>query len=153
MSALMSFLGGSAFRMLWGEAASYMTRKQEHSQAKEQMALADEQQENAHKRAMEALELRSKLGLSQETVQQELALQTRSLEIWGEASKATYQPSGIAWIDGWNQAIRPAAATLALLAMVVEIFLVGALSEWHHEVFSAALGLFLADRSLTKRGK
>jgi len=153
MSALVSFLGGSAFRMLWGEAAAYISRKQEHAQTKEQVQLAAQEEEAAHKRAMEALETRSRLGLSQEAIQQELALQMGSQEIWGSATKATYQASGIAWIDGWNQAIRPAAATLALLAMITEIFLLGALTDWHREVFSAALGLFLADRSLTKRGK
>ena len=34
-SALFSFLGGSVFRMIWGEISSFIEKKQEHNAAKD----------------------------------------------------------------------------------------------------------------------
>ena len=153
MSAILSFLGGSVFRMMWGEVASYVTKNQEHNHEKELMLLQQEADSATHSRNLEALKVQNELGIKKVYTEHQAAIETGELDAWIEASKATSGKSGIAWIDGWNQSIRPGIATIAVLSMLIEIALLGHLTDWHREVFSAALGLFLADRSLTKRGK
>lgn len=153
MSALLSFLGGSAFRMVWGEASAYMTKRQDH---KYEIERADKQagyDAAAHARNLEALRLQSDLGIKVIETQTAAHESAGDLDAWVAAVKATGTASGVAWIDGWNQSIRPAVATIAVGAMIAEIVMVGQLTDWHKEVFSAALGIYLADRSLAKRGK
>lgn len=153
MSAILSFLGGSVFRMMWGEVASFITKNQEHKHEKELMLLQREAEAATHSRNLENLKTQSDLGITKVHVEHQATIEDGELEAWIEASKATGTKSGILWIDGWNQSIRPGVATIAVIAMLIEIALLGHLTDWHREVFSAALGLFLADRSLTKRGK
>lgn len=153
MSAILSFLGGSVFRMVWGEVASFVTKNQEHKHEKELMLLQREAEAATHSRNLENLKTQSDLGIKKVHVEHQATIEDGELEAWIEASKATGTKSGILWIDGWNQSIRPGVATIAVIAMLIEIVLLGHLTDWHREVFSAALGLFLADRSLTKRGK
>lgn len=153
MSALLSFLGGSVFRMVWGEVASYVTRNQDHKHEKELLNLQREAETATHSRNLENLKTQSELGIKKVFVEHQAIIEEGELDAWIEASKATTTKTGIAWIDGWNQSIRPGVATIAILSMLIEIALLGHLTDWHREVFSAALGLFLADRSLTKRGK
>ncbi len=153
MSAILSFLGGSVFRMMWGEISAYVTKNQEHKHEKELLVLQQEADFAAHARNIESLKTQSDLGIKKVHVEHQATIEDGELEAWIEASKATGTKSGILWIDGWNQSIRPGVATIAVIAMLIEIALLGHLTDWHREVFSAALGLFLADRSLTKRGK
>jgi hypothetical protein len=153
MSGLISFLGGSVFRMMWGEVSAFITKGQEHKQEVTLIRLQAEIAKEAHERNLEALKLQHSLGVEQIYVQQEVAENQGELDAWVSATKAINIKSGIAWIDGWNQSIRPAVATVALIAMIGEIALLGHLTDFHQEVFGAALGLFLADRALSKRGK
>lgn len=153
MSALLSFLGGSAFRMIWGEVSSFVTKVQDHKHEKELLSLQQQAEVASHQRNLENLKLQSDLGIKKVYVEHQAHVEEGELSAWIEASKATGTKTGVAWIDGWNQSIRPGVATIAVVAMLIEIALLGALTDWHREVFSAALGLFLADRSLTKRGK
>jgi hypothetical protein len=153
MSALLSFLGGSAFRMIWGEVSAFVTKAQDHKHEKELLTLQQQAEASAHARNLENLKLQSDLGIKKVYVEHQAAVDEGELDAWIAASKSTGTNTGVAWIDGWNQSIRPGVATIAIFAMVTEIALLGSLTDWHKEVFSAALGLFLADRSLTKRGK
>ena len=153
MSALLSFLGGSAFRMVWGEMSAYLTKRQDHKyeiERAEQQGRLDAAQ---HERNLASLRLQSELGIKEIYVRQEAATEAGELDAWVDVVKATSRPSGVSWIDGWNQSIRPMVATVAVGAMLTEIALVGHLTSWHTEVFSAALGIYLADRTLAKRGK
>jgi len=153
MSAILSFLGGSVFRMMWGEVSAYVTKNQDHKHEKEMLVLQQEAEVNLHARNLENLKVQSDLGIKKIYTEHQAILEEGELDAWIEASKATGSRTGVTWIDGWNQSIRPGVATIAVLSMLIEITLLGHLTDWHREVFSAALGLFLADRSLTKRGK
>lgn len=153
MSGLISFLSGSVFRMVWGEIASFVTKHQEYKQELELTKLQASIANDTHTRNLEALKLQHSLGIEQIYVQQEATNAEGELDAWVAASKAINTKSGVKWIDGWNQAIRPAIASIAILCIVVEIVMLGYLTEFHREVFGAALGLFLADRALSKRGK
>lgn len=153
MSALLSFLGGSAFRMVWGEVSHFIGRRQEHKYEVERLHQQGQLEAQAHERNLAGMRLQSELGIKEIYVQQEAATAAGELDAWVDAVKATSRQTGVKWIDAWNQSIRPMVATVAVGAMLVEIAMLGHLTSWHHEVFSAALGLYLADRALAKRGK
>lgn len=154
MSAILSFLGGNAFRMLWGEVAGYMTKRQDHKYELERMAKQADLEAAAHDRNMRAIEVQHRLGIEKIYVQQEADTAAGELDAWVETVKATTRVTGVGWVDAWNAAIRPGVATIAVTMMVVEIIALNfVLNDWHVSVFSAALGIFLADRSLAKRGK
>jgi hypothetical protein len=88
-------------------------------------------------------------------VQGEAAVDALEAEGWLEAVKSTGRQIGIAWVDAWNQSIRPALATWGVLMLTFNEFgvLPATLSEGTQSVIYAALGIFVADRSLGKRGK
>lgn len=153
MSGLISFLTGSVFRMVWGEFAAFITKHQEYKQEIELTKLQATIANETHARNLEALKIQHNLGVERIYVQQEVTNAEGELDAWVEATKSINIKTGVKWIDGWNQAIRPAIATIAIMCIVVEIFMLGYLTEFHREVFGAALGLFLADRALSKRGK
>lgn len=153
MSALVSFLGGSAFRMIWGEVSAFVTKRQDHRHEVERAEQQGRLDAAQHARNLESIKTQADLGVREVRVRAEADQQAGELDAWVDAVRATSRMTGVAWIDGWNQSIRPMVATVAVGAMLVEIALVGSLTEWHHEVFSAALGLYLADRALAKRGK
>lgn len=153
MSALLSFLGGSAFRMVWGEVSHFITARQEHKQELERLEQQGRLDAAAHERNMTAMRVQSELGIKEVVVRAEAATDAGELDAWVETVKATTRQTGVAWVDAWNASIRPAVATAALVAMFLDIALNQRLTPWHVEVFSAALGLYLADRGLAKRGK
>lgn len=154
MGALISFLGGSAFRMIWGELSSFFTAKQEHKQEIERMQAQGALEAAAHSRNLEALKLQADLGIKEVMVKAENAITQTEVDAWMEVSKSTTRMTGIYWIDCWNQSVRPALASMALIAVVVEIGITGwVLSDWDRELFGCILGLYVADRSLSKRGK
>lgn len=153
MTALFSFLGGSVFRMLWGEIASWFTKRQEHAQEMERMRLQAEFDAAQHARNLEAIRVQADLGVKTIQVQAEAAINEIEAQGWLEAVKATGRSVGIAWVDAWNATIRPGAATWAILMMTFAEFGVIVMSENAVAVCSAALGIYLAERNLIKRGK
>ena len=154
MSAVLSFLGGNAFRMLWGEVSTFITKRQEHKYEIERFEQQARLEAAAHTRNLQSMKLQSELGIKEVYVKQEAATEAGELEAWVETVKATTRQTGVAWVDAWNASIRPGFATMAAIAMAAEIVALGVeLNEWHVNVFSAAVGIFLADRQLTKRGK
>jgi hypothetical protein len=153
MSALLSFLGGSAFRMVWGEASAFITKRQDHKYELERLQHQERLDAATHERNLAGMRVQHDLGIKEIYVQQEAATAAGELDAWVETVKATGRMTGVAWIDGWNQSIRPAVATAALVAMFIDIAMNQRLTAWHIEVFSAALGIYLADRTLHKRGK
>lgn len=152
--ALFSFLGGSAFRMIWGEVASYFSKKQEHQQEIERMRLQADLDDKAHQRSIEAMRVQADLNVRQIEVQRDAAIAQTEVDAWLQAVRDVGRSTGIVWLDAWNGAVRPLLATLAILVVVAQIISNGfALSEWDRELVAAILGIYVADRSLMKRGK
>jgi hypothetical protein len=152
-SALFSFFGGTAFRMIWGEVSSFLNKKQDHSNEMDRMEFQAKQEALQHQRHLEDIALQADLGVKTIQVQAQSVISQLETEGWLEAIKATSKPSGIPWIDGWNATIRPAVATWAIIIITLGEFAVIVLSPTAISVASAALGLYLADRTLMKRGK
>jgi hypothetical protein len=154
ITALLSFLGGNVFRLVFGEVVSYLNKKQEHAQEVERMRFQAELEAAQHVRNLEAIKTQADLGVKTIQVQADAAVANIEAEEWLNAVKATAAKSGIAWVDGWNAVIRPGVATWSVIMLTLgEIGAISHLSENTIAIAGCALGIYLADRSLFKRGK
>ncbi len=153
MSALVSFITGSAFRMIWGEVAAFVSKKQDHKYELHRIQQQAQIEAAQHSRNIESMRLQSDLGIKEVIVKAEADITAIEVDAWRSTSEATSKITGIGWVDAWNQSIRPLIASAAILSLVAEAIVIGGLTEFHREIFAAAIGLFIADRSLGKRGK
>lgn len=154
MSALLSFLGGSAFRMIWGEVASYFTAKQNHRYEVDRMRVQNELDAAQHGRNQEAIRTQAELGVKTIEVQRDADIGRTEADAWRLAVAALGTPTGIKWVDAWNATIRPLLATAAVFVLGQEIVANGGTPTPHVLLIcDAILGMYVADRSLAKRGK
>lgn len=153
ISAVLSFLGGSVFRMIWGEVSSWVNKKLEHAQEMDRMRLQADLDERAHQRRMESVRFEAEQQVKIIHVQAEAAVGQLEAEGWLEAVKATGRKVGVAWVDAWNAGIRPGLATWGIVMLTLEAFALAQINEGTASVIFAALGIFVADRTLGKKGK
>jgi len=152
--ALFSFLSGSAFRMIWGEVSSFFQKKQDHEFELERLRLQGAMEAAQHERNLEAMRVQSELGVKTIEAQRDAAVVQLETDAWLAAVRDVGKQTGIKFLDIWNGSVRPLLATLAILVVVAEVVATGwILSDWHKELVAAILGLYVADRSLSKRGK
>lgn len=152
MSAVLTFLASSAFRVIWGEAIAVYNRRQDHKHDLER----GEQQERfaaaQHARNLAAIDQQHKLQVDV------IRVQSEADEVKGfyaaRTADAQMPPSGVKWVDALNQAIRPLCAVVAagvwVGSIVARDFQV---TDWDWELVALILGYYFADRSLSKRGK
>lgn len=153
ISAVLSFLGGSVFRMIWGEVSAWVNKKLEHAQEMDRMRLQADLDERAHQRRMESVRFEAEQQVKIIHVQAEAAVGQLEAEGWLEAVKATGRKVGVAWVDAWNAGIRPGLATWGIIMLTLEAFALAQITEGTASVIFAALGIFVADRTLGKKGK
>jgi hypothetical protein len=154
MSALLTFLGGSAFRMVWGEVAAFVKNRQDHAQELEMIKIQAEIEAAKHERLQDALKVQHSMGIQTIQVQAEADLSRIDAEGFYKAIEASNKPSGVLWVDGWNAAIRPAAATIVILLWVLALNRAGfVMSDFDKELVGVILGFFFANRALSFRGK
>jgi hypothetical protein len=154
IEALFSFLGGSVFRMIWGEVSAWYNKKQDQKFEIERMRLQSELDDRQHQRTQEALRLQSELGIKTIEAQAVANVATAEAEAFGRAMEQAFKPSGWAVVDVWNGIIRPSAATIALLLWVLKLnSQQWKMDDWDITLAGTVLGFFFADRSLGKRGK
>ena len=152
--ALFSFLGGSVFRMVWGEVASWMSKRQEHAHELERMQLQVQIEDKQHERMQASLRLQNELGIKTIEAKAESAALEADATAFAEAMKNAFKPTGILWVDAWNGIIRPAAATIALVLWVLKLNTQNwAMQDWDVTLAGTILGFFFASRELAKRGK
>lgn len=155
ITSILTFLGGSAFRMIWGEASAYLNKKQDHAHELERLRLQGDLDKATHDRRMDVIRLEAEKQVEVIRVQGEQTVASLETEGWLEAVKATGRAIGVKWVDAWNAAIRPGLATWGVAMLTIEAIPVFAitLNEGTQGVIFAALGVFVADRTLGKRGK
>jgi hypothetical protein len=154
MGALLSFLGGSAFRMIWGEVSSFITARQQHKQELGRMQIQEQLEAGRHGRDMARIQLQADLKVQEVKVVGDLAIQKTEADAFVEAIKAASKPIGIFFVDAWNGSIRPSMATIALAMWVLALYRAGFIpTEFDKELIAGILGFYIADRSLGKRGK
>lgn len=152
--ALFSFLGGSVFRMIWGEVAAWTNKKIDHQHEMAQMRLQGDLEQAAHERNLASLRLQSELGIKTIAAQSEADVARAEADAFVSAMKDAMKPTGIAWVDAWNSIIRPAAASLALGLWVMKLNVQNwVMQDWDITLAGTVLGFFFASRELAKRGK
>lgn len=153
-SALLSFLGGNAFRLIFGEVVAYLNKRQDHALELERLRLQAELDAAQHARGLEAIRVQAELGVKTIEVQRDADLDRLDVGAWAGAVADVGRTTGIKFIDIWNGSVRPLLATLAILLVVFQVVANGfVLSDWDRELVGAILGIYVADRSLARRGK
>jgi hypothetical protein len=154
IEALFSFLGGSVFRMVWGEMSAWFSKKQDHSFEIERLRLQTEIDDRAHQRMQDALRLQSELGIKTVEAQAVADVAVTEAAAFSKLMDSAFKPTGWAVVDVWNGVIRPSAATIALVLWVLKLAHQGwKMDDWDVTLVGTVLGFFFADRSLGKRGK
>jgi hypothetical protein len=153
-SAVISFLGGSVFRMIWGEISAFLTARQEHEHELDRLRLQGELDAAAHVRQLETMKAQHDMGVELIRVQSDADLGKIDADIFGRAVTMTGQLTGFAIVDVWNGVIRPALATVCIALVVLHFYRHDwTLDEQGWSLVGAALGVYVADRMLFKRGK
>lgn len=158
MGAIISFLGGSAFRAIWGEFSSWLTARQEHKHEIERMKLQAQIDADTAARNLAAAKQQAELGFKTIAVQADADVTKVETEAWRDAIANMQKPTGVKWIDGWNGMIRPAFGTGALLLWIwFELNHMAAnawvISAWSMDLMGVVVGFFFASRELRKAGK
>lgn len=147
LTTLLSFLGGSAFRLIFGSVMDWFNKRQDHQHEMQLQRLQAELEAGKHTRDLERIRLQSDLNVREVQVVAAAAEQKAMADAFLEAVKATGQKTGVAWADAWNAVIRPSGATVSLVAWVVSIAVAGfVLGEKDWVLISAFLGVFVGDR-------
>lgn len=150
---LISFLGGSAFRLMFGTAMDWLNKKQDHQMEMSRQQLQADLDAARHARDLERIKLQADLDVREIQVKGDVDEQKAVAEAFLEAVKGTTVKTGVWWADAWNAIIRPCGATISLIAWVVAMGVVGfALGDFDKTLISAFLGVFVGDRIYT-RGK
>lgn len=154
IEALFSFLGGSVFRMVWGEVSAWYNKRQDHAFEIERLRLQGDLDAAQHVRTQEMLRLQNELGIQMVEAKAEADIGVEEAEAFTKAMQNAFKPTGWAFVDIWNGIIRPAAATIALALWILKLNSQNWLmQEWDITLAGTVLGFFFADRSLGKRGK
>ena len=154
LATLLSFFGGSAFRMIWGEASAWLTKLQDHKFELERMKINAEMEAAKHERDLASIKLQHEMGVQIIRVQGEADIGRAETSAWESIVKTTGAPSGIWLVDLWNGVIRPALATICAALVVLHFWRANwTLDEQGWALVGAVLGIYIADRTLYKRGK
>ena len=153
LTALISFLGGNVFRMIFGELMAMWNKAEDHKHEMARSELQNKIDAEQHERNLQAIELQADLQVEVIRVQSDANIQQIDAEAFLEAGKATSVKSGIAWVDAWNSIIRPAVATWSIAMITANELGWLTLSETTLAIAGASLGIYLAARDLFKRGK
>jgi hypothetical protein len=154
MSAILTFLGGSAFRAIFGEVSAWLTKKQDAKIELERMKLQNQLDDAASVRNLNAIRLQAELGVKTIEVQSDADQAKVDAEAFKEAMERANMPTGIKWVDAWNATVRPSFATVALFLWTLSLSRRDwTLNDWDLSLIGAIAGYFFADRMLGKRGK
>lgn len=153
LSTILSFFGGSAFRMIWGEISSFVTRRQDHAHELQMIEAQARIAAEQHARNLEAIKVQADLGIQTIRVQAEGEVDKITADAWRAAVQATATQTGIWLVDLWNGVIRPGLASVAIIAWIGHVVGVWALDADSWQLVGAVLGIYVADRTLYKRGK
>lgn len=154
MSAIITFLGGSAFRYIFGAVDSWVTKKQDAKLEIERMKAQGELDAAKSERDLNAIKVQAELGVKTIEVQADADIAKTDAEAFKAAMAVSNLPTGIKWVDGWNASIRPSFATTALFLWFVALHHKGwGLGDWDLSMIGAVAGYYFAERSLGKLGK
>jgi hypothetical protein len=150
MGAILSFLGGSAFRFLIGQLTDYLQKKQDHLYEIERIKSQEAIDAAAHLRQLAMIQLQADLKLGEIKLAGMTAVDLEEAKAF-TAAQAPQPPTGVKFIDAWNGSIRPLCATIAIglwgLRIVRTFF---ELTAWDENLIASILGYYFADRHIGK---
>lgn len=154
IETLIAFLGGSAFRAIWGAIASAWTKYQDHKHELAMLEITGRLDAQRHAQNLEMVRLQAEMGVKTIEVQGEADIGRIEADAFMRAVEATSKSTGYWLTDAWNAAIRPALATVCILLWVADV----ARNEWILDnrdwmLLGAVLGVYVADRTLAKMSK
>lgn len=153
LTALLTFCGGVAGRMLLGHLIEFITKWQDNKNEMARLTLQGQLDDAAHKRNLEAIQLQSSLGIKVIEAQTSAHLAEIDAETFGKAVERAGEKIGIAWVDAWNGVIRPLLATACIILWGVSLWQRRfALDDWDRSLMSLALGVFVGGRIEKKGG-
>jgi len=153
LTAIISFLGSTFLRTLLGELFAKWTAHQDHAQEIERMRLQGELDAAAHARQQEAIRTQAELGVK--TIEVQATADVGRIEAggWAQVVADASKPTGVWLVDLWNGVIRPGLATWAIVMVTGNYCGWWKLDDYGWSLCGAALGIYLANRDLFKRGK
>lgn len=153
LTTIFSFLGGSAFRMLWGEVSSFLNKRQDHQHEIELLKLQGQLDADKHARDLAMIKFQAEAQVKVIEVAAAGEVDKTLAKAWEAVVNATTTATGIWLVDFWNGVIRPALATIAIGLWVGHVLMWWKLDEQSWTLVGAVLGIYVADRALFKRGK
>ena len=147
--ALLSFLGGAAFRSLLNSVLTIWTTAQDHKHELAMLEMQDRLDERRRTHELAMAEVAHKQGVEVIRVRGEADLQRTDAEAFVAAMRSFNQRTGIFFVDLWNGIVRPAFATLCLFLLLRHF----AALDWKldsdgFQLIGAVIGYFFADRTL-----
>jgi hypothetical protein len=153
-SAILSFLGGSAFRFVIERATQWLEKRQEFLQEIQRLREQEKIDQAAHIRQQELIRLQSDLKLGEIKLVGETQIGLEEAKAFTEAMKVANRPTGVKWIDAWNGSIRPLTATISVLLWLLSIIKAAlVITEWDKNLIASVLGYYFADRHIGKSRK
>ncbi len=147
-TGLFSFLGGTAFRWIFGEIFAFIKAKQEHKQELELRQLdRDIAKDNAIERRLE-IKAAADAGVQIIQAQREATHENMLDKMLFSAVEGVDKLSGIPFVDAANKMVRPTVAYVAILMLILESLFPThvILKAATVELFMAFLGLFCGGR-------
>jgi hypothetical protein len=150
MGAIISFLGGAAFRLIWGNISDWFTKRQEHRQELDSLTLQGDLDAKAHGRELEKIKLVSELGIKEIGVKAQADMAVVDAKSFGDAAAAATKSTGVFVVDLWNGCIRPAAATVALFLWLTGLIAQNwIMNEWDMQLVGVIMGFYFASRTIS----
>lgn len=152
-TALITLLGSAGARLFIGQLFDFVTKWQDQRNELQRLKLQGELDAAQHARNLEAQRLQADLGIKVIEAQTVAAVNEAEAAAFVEAVKATGKATGVRFIDGWNGAIRPTLASVAIVLWMVSLAQRGfALDDWDRAIMGSVLGLFIGGR-IAKTGR
>jgi hypothetical protein len=152
-SALLTFLGSAAFRLLISFFMDRLKDWQEYGFEQGRIRLQAELEALAAKRELESLAMQKDLGIDVIRAERSNELYLEDLTSFNKATDNVYKETGHWTLDIWNSSVRPLLACTCIAAWVFHIIMNnGTLNAWDLELISATLGVFVGTR-ITQTGR
>lgn len=152
LPAMISFLGGAGVRAAIGHVIKWLEKKQDHAQEMERMRLQAELDDRASDRQLKLIQIQAELKVTEVKLVGENAIGLEDARAFTAAMEQANKPTGNWFVDAWNGAIRPSAATVAIALWLAKIVKAGfTIMAWDENLIASILGYFFADRQLGKR--
>lgn len=153
LATLVSFLGGTAFRLIFGAIMDWLNKRQDHQHEMELQRLQSDLEAARHSRDLERIRLQADLKVTEVKVMGDVAEQKAMADAFLEAVRGVGTRTGVAFVDAWNASIRPAGATISLVVWVGTMIVAGAvLTEFDQTLIAAFLGVFVGERIHSRAG-